>query len=387
MNIWLILIAFTFNFTRHGISFPLIPLLAENFGAAPSAIGFTVGGFGLIGVFLSIPLGGLIDRVGSKRMILIGVISNIANAAILLHASTVFELIIAQMIAGLAFILIIVGNQALISKISDPGEREKTFGLLSIGASIGLALGPVFGGFLVERFDYRTAFYLVLLFSSMGLLVLGIREPKEVNSLKRSYNLFQDARLAGGLAFNPQVMIILMFTFVVLFAVNLNSSFLPVLLRGEGLKESSIGSLISVFAVTSIGIRLFFSNLLTFTNRKKIIALAMGTIILGVGLIPVMSSTMGFALALSIYGIGFGITQPLSMVMIADLTDASLAGLAMGLRLTVIMAANLLSPVILGFTVDLIGLKSVFYFAAVLVAITAVYILVIRPGLIPGRRM
>jgi len=221
----------------------------------------------------------------------------------------------------------------------------------------------------------------------MGLLVLGIRGIKESNSLKRSYSFFQDARLAGGLALNPQVMIILMFTFVVLFAVNLNSSFLPVLLRGEGLKESSIGSLLSVFAVTSIGIRLFFSNLLAFANRKKIIAFAMGTIVVGVGLIPSMSSLMGFAMALLIYGLGFGITQPLSMVMIADLTDPNLSGLAMGLRFTVIMAANLLSPVILGFTVDIIGLKSVFYFAAFVVSITAIYILVIRPGLIPGRRI
>jgi MFS family permease len=124
-------------------------------------------------------------------MLLIGVISNIANAVILLHASTISELIIAQMIAGLAFMLIIVGSQALISKISELRARETAFGLLSIGASIGLALNPVLGGFLVERFDYRTAFYLVLLFSSMGLLVLGIRDTEKANSLKRSYSLFQ----------------------------------------------------------------------------------------------------------------------------------------------------------------------------------------------------
>jgi predicted MFS family arabinose efflux permease len=387
MNIWLILITFTFNFIRHGISFPLIPLLAENFGAEPSEIGFAVGAFGLIGVFLSIPLGGLIDRVGPKRMLLFGVMSNIVNASILLYASTISELIIAQMIVGLGFTLVGVGSQALISKIPNPYEREKAFGLLTVGGSVGFGLGPALGGFLVERFDYQTAFYLVLIFSSIGLLVLGIRDIKESNSSKRSYSLLQDAKRAGGLALNPQVMMILIFTFVVLFAVNLNSSFLPVLLRGEGLKESSIGSLISIFGVTSIGIRLLFSNLLAFANRKKIMAVAMGTIIVGVGLIPLMSSLMGFAIAISLYGLGFGITQPLSMVMIADLTDPNLSGLSMGLRFTVIMAANLLSPVILGFTADIIGLKPIFYFAAFVVLITAIYILVIRPDLIPGRRV
>jgi len=384
MNIWLILIAFAFHFTRHGIAFPLIPLLAENIGAEPWEIGFAVGAFGLIGVFFSIPLGGIIDNVGPKRMLVFGVICNIANAVILLHANTISGLIIAQMIAGLAFTLVIVGSQALISKVSNAREREKAFGLLTVGSAIGLAIGPALGGFLVERFDYQTAFFLVLIFSSIGLLILGIRGKKES---KRAYSFFQDVKLAGGLALNPQVMIILMFVFVVLFAVNLNSSFLPVLLRSEGLKESSVGSLISIFGLTSIGIRLFFSNLVAFANRKKIIAFAMGTVIVGVGMIPLMSSLTGFAMALSIFGLGFGIAQPLSMVMIADLTDPSLSGLAMGLRFTVIMAANLLSPVILGFTVDILGLKSVFYFAAFVVSITAIYILAIRPGLIPGRRI
>jgi MFS family permease len=133
MNIWLILITFTCSFIRHGISFPLIPMLAVNFGAAPSEIGFAVGAFGFIGAFLSIPLGGLIDRVGPKRMLVLGVISNIANAAILLYASTISELIIAQMIAGLAFTLVGVGSQALISRIPDHREREKSFGLLTVG--------------------------------------------------------------------------------------------------------------------------------------------------------------------------------------------------------------------------------------------------------------
>ena len=44
------------HFTRHGIIYPFVPLLAEAMGAGPSAIGFTVGAFSLIAVFLSVPL-------------------------------------------------------------------------------------------------------------------------------------------------------------------------------------------------------------------------------------------------------------------------------------------------------------------------------------------
>ena len=102
---WLILITVTLHFTRYGIIFPFIPLLAEKMGAGPSTIGFIVGAFSLIAVFLSIPLGGLVDRFGVKRLLVFGVICNIANAVILLQTDTVSKVIIAQLIAGIAFLL------------------------------------------------------------------------------------------------------------------------------------------------------------------------------------------------------------------------------------------------------------------------------------------
>jgi len=75
----LILVAFILHFTRHGIIFPFIPLLSEKMGAGPTTIGFIVGAFSLIAVFLSIPIGGLVDRFGVKRLLVFGVICNIAN--------------------------------------------------------------------------------------------------------------------------------------------------------------------------------------------------------------------------------------------------------------------------------------------------------------------
>ena len=100
MNIRLILIAYTLHFTRHGIIYPFIPLLAEKMGAGPSTIGFIVGAFSLMALFLSIPLGGLVDRFGVKRLLLFGVVCNMVSAAILIRTDTVSEIIAAQLIAG-----------------------------------------------------------------------------------------------------------------------------------------------------------------------------------------------------------------------------------------------------------------------------------------------
>jgi MFS family permease len=126
--------------------FSVCPLLAERLDASASIIGLTGGGFSIfsiIAVFLSISLWGLVDRFGVKRMLLLGVIYNILNSAILIRVNAVLELIIAQMIAGLAFLLHEVASQASFSRLSELSQRKKRFGLISFVAAAGQGVGPI----------------------------------------------------------------------------------------------------------------------------------------------------------------------------------------------------------------------------------------------------
>jgi MFS family permease len=383
---WLILISLTLHFTRHGIVFPFIPLLAEQLGAGPATIGFIVGSFSLIAVFLSIPLGGLVDRFGVKRLLVLGVCCNIANAAILIQTNTVTVLIIAQLIAGIAFLLQVVASQAFISRLPNAAQREKGFGWLAFGASAGNSVGPILGGVLVGRFGYPAAFWVVLVLSTAGLMLLRLEDTKESLATEISYNPIRDAQQAGLIALSPQVRLVLIFTFAVVFAANLRTSFLPVLLRTEGLSELTVGVLISTFAIMSTSIRLIFGRLLKIFNRNGILAVSMLSIIIAVGLLPSVVSVAGLTVLIALFGLGFGITQPLSMVMVADLTKPEQSGLAMGLRFTAIMLAGLLSPIFLGFVIETIGLGPAFYVAAGVVVLAGIYMFIIRPDLIPDRK-
>ena len=136
----------------------------------------------------------------------------------------------------------------------------------------------------------------------------------------------------------------------------------------------------------STSIRLIFGRLLNTFNRKKILAVSMLAVIFSVGLLPSVVSVTGFAILISLFGLGFGMTQPLSMVMIADLTDPDQSGLAMGLRFAAIMAAGLLSPILLGFVIETFSLSPAFYVAALVVALAGIRMFITRPDLIPGRR-
>jgi MFS family permease len=95
---------------------------------------------------------------------------------------------------------------------------------------------------------------------------------------------------------------------------------------------------------------------------------------------------VALGVALGIFGLGFGITQPLSMVMVADLTRPENAGIAMGLRFTALTFANLVGPLLLGLVVEGAGLAAAFYAPAIVVGLTGLYLLALRPQLLPGRR-
>ena len=383
-NIVLLLIAFSLTFVRYGMVFPLVPLEAHELGASPAVIGLIVGAFSLLSLFLAVPIGGFTDRFGVKRMLLLGVLCNAASSLLLLRAN-LFFLMASQVLGGLGFQLHIVSSQSYVASLESPLRRERTFGYLTFSAAFGQSLGPVLGGIIATRFGYREAFLVSLLLSIASLIVLGVREYRTVSRAGR-YSLMGDLRHAAAAVSDSRMLTVLAFTFGVIFTVSLRTSFLPVLLLKRGLEEADVGLLIAIFAATMTVIRPFTGRIFQVFSRKNMMAFSVLAVAFGVGLIPGLSSFFTTALALCLFGIGFGLTQPLSMVMVADLSDPGHPGLSMGIRFTVIALANLLGPVLLGFLVEGVGLNSPFYVSAFLVLAIGAYILKWKPGLLPGRR-
>ena len=384
-NKLLILIVFILNFTRYGMVFPLVPLLAHDLGASPTVIGVIVGAFGFLSFFLAIPVGGFADRVGVKRALALGVLCKIASALLLLRADHVLTLMVSQVVGGMGFQIHIVASQAFIASLDSPLQRETEFGHLTFSAALGQSLGPVLGGVLASRFGYHGAFLGVLLIAALGLMIMGFQDSRGPRA-PGPYSLGRDLRHARLLLSNSGMLAILAITFVVIFTVSLRTSFLPVLLLERGSSEALVGLLISLFASTSTLVRPFTGSLLRRFGRRGLLALAILAVVLGVGLIPVLSSVFTIALALCLFGLGFGLTQPLSMVMVADLADPRHSGVSMGIRFMSITLANILGPVLLGVVVEGFDFHAAFYVSALFVLVTGGYVLLYRSQLLPGRR-
>ncbi len=357
----LIAFAYFVHFLRHGMVSPLVPLFAGSMGCSGAMIGAAVSAFSLLSLLAALPTGRLSDRLGARTLLLLSAGFNLLYSLLLVATTSIWLLIPAQMIGGLGFLLLIVSSQTWVSAHTDKGVRERGFGLLSLAAALGQTMGPFLGGLVLSGTSFAGVFSLAACFSLLGFSIAGLDKQWQDKPLERK-------KSSGGaiketlawLASDRKMVAALIFTFTAVFAANLRSSFLPVLLQARGLSGSTIGLLLSAFALSMTLVRLVIGRIMGRFSRESLLILALALLFAGAAALPTTSSAGLTAGIIFLFGMGFGISQPLSMVMISDRAGTA-SGQAMGIRFFVITLATLLSPIQAGLVVDAFGLAAAFF--------------------------
>lgn len=120
---------------------------------------------------LLVSMGSLGDRVGRKRLLLLGSIAFGGLSLMNAYARTPEMMIAARALLGVAGATLMPATLALIRNIfPDPRERSLAVGLWGAMASAGAAVGPVVGGFLLQHFWWGSVFLINL--PVMAVLVL-----------------------------------------------------------------------------------------------------------------------------------------------------------------------------------------------------------------------
>ncbi|QMV22077.1 MFS transporter [Streptomyces sp. SCUT-3] len=120
---------------------------------------------------LLVSMGSLGDRIGRKRILLLGATAFGAVSVLNAYAATPELMILARALLGVAGATLMPATLALIRNLfPDPRERSLAVGIWGAAASGGAALGPILGGFLLEHFWWGSVFLINL--PVMAVLVL-----------------------------------------------------------------------------------------------------------------------------------------------------------------------------------------------------------------------
>ncbi|MGW0466781.1 MFS transporter [Streptomyces sp. NPDC003027] len=124
---------------------------------------------------LLVSMGSLGDRIGRKKLLLIGATAFGAVSVLNAYATSPEMMIVARALLGVAGATLMPSTLALIRNIfHDPKERSLAIGIWGATASAGAAIGPVVGGALLQHFYWGSVFLINL--PVMAVLVLvGIK--------------------------------------------------------------------------------------------------------------------------------------------------------------------------------------------------------------------
>jgi len=176
----LLLVVYIFNFIDRQILSILAEPIREDLGLSDSALGFLGGtAFALFYTIAGIPIARWADRGTRRTIIALGLFAWSGMTALTGFARSFGQLALARIGVGLGEAACSPPAHSLLSDYFPPERRGTAFSVYSMGIPIGGAIGTFAGGWMVELFDWRTAFFVVGLPGVLLALVvrLTLREP------------------------------------------------------------------------------------------------------------------------------------------------------------------------------------------------------------------
>ena len=155
-----------------------LPTLQDEFDASPSKLQWMVDSYLLVFAGLLLVFGTLGDRFGRKLALQAGVsIFGLASLGALV-ADSADEVIAVRAAMGVGAALIMPATLSVIANLFTGAERGKAIAIWAALAAVGIGLGPLTGGLLLEWFDWSSIFMVNVPFAVAALL-LGIRYVPE----------------------------------------------------------------------------------------------------------------------------------------------------------------------------------------------------------------
>lgn len=208
------------------------PLYLEQLNVPADQIPRWTGLLAAFAFILGIPLlpfwGVWADRYSRKLVIVRSSYAGALMFALLALSSNVWESAAARMLSGL-----VLGNTGVMlavqAEITPRDRLGLAIGLVTAGNPLGIAIGPLFGGFIVQRWGVATLLMIDAALTVGVALLLTIflhEEPRERRTDARIGALLRES--LANIARTPLVVRLFGLAFVVMLGMNLAGPFVPI---------------------------------------------------------------------------------------------------------------------------------------------------------------
>ena len=272
MSRFALLVLLTHSVLVQAVTFVMRPTStyrALELGVPATWLGVLSASFAIAPLILAVPSGHAVDRLGERRVMLVGsLLIGLAAGAFVLFGGGVAGLVAGSVLLGVGHLCSVVGQQAMVANRTPSGRHDTAFGYYTFAASLGQALGPslilLFGG--ARTIPETGAIFLGTLgLAGVLVLVTLLVRPSPRGST-------DVAAAEGGsvrtLLRRPGLVRALTVSCVVLAAVDITLVYLPALGTERGIASGTVGALLILRAAASMVSRFFLGRL----SRRSAVA-------------------------------------------------------------------------------------------------------------------
>lgn len=162
-----------------------LPILATDLHATNGELQWFADAYNLVFAAVLLPAGLLGDRLGRKKMLIIGLtLFGVASVGCA-YAGSAWELIAGRAALGLGAALLVPLSMSIIPVLFSEKERPKAIGIWMMANAFGIPLGPIVGGWLLNNYWWGSVFLINIPLVVVALFAVSILLPESRSEMNQ----------------------------------------------------------------------------------------------------------------------------------------------------------------------------------------------------------
>ncbi len=341
---------------------PMVSYRALSLGAGPFELGMIASCFSSLAIVVALPLGGLIDRIGERRILIAGTACSAVACLAVPLAGSIPALAATQAMLGLGQLTVIVGSHTMLASRGSAERRAwRVGGYMSLTA-LGRAVGPGAAGLIAGSSITADPIGVVFLGAAavaFVAFVFAVSLPHPINAAASAAAAAPPRPGIATVLRVPGMPSALLAGVCVLVSLDLFGIYLPAYGEERGLTPEVIGLGLMALALAQMVSRLGLGWLVgKFGHFGPIVT----CLVLAAAVVPLLVLEIdggGLIAILALAGFGLGLVQPLTFVWVAARTPQERQGSVMSLRMGLSRLGELAIPPLIGAVAGQAGMVAV----------------------------
>src|SRR6266481_892106 len=330
MTVYLVVLLSVLNSIGQRGSKVAVSLYALELGSGSFTVGLLAAMFAAFPLLLAVHAGRISDRVGVRYPILLGTATMACGLALPALAGGLPALFLCPALIGLGHIFFHVSIHNLVGSLGAAEDRTRNFATFALG---------------IEIAGYRATFAMLAVIALMPALIVLLHKALIPAHARHAE---ETAKSALDLLANAALRRTLIMSGVTLTGVELFSFYLPIYGREIRLSPSSIGMILSSYALAGFIVRAFMHRLAKRFTEAGVLSGSLFLAALAYVAVPALTDGAFLACAAFALGLALGSAQPLTIILTYNHAPKGRSGEALGMRIMANKVTQIAMPLIFG---------------------------------------